>query len=160
MVVTRPPFLLRVCQSRSRFLEVKSISPSFRSILGDLVDRSGHGSAGAISSWLVCPSARGPRRCCFGLLAQTVAVSLVGSSSFAVSFGRLVASRVVCLDGRQGNGSLKNPYRLGVDFPWRCRTLPWAEERTHTTTSCGQNERGRLSMTLESWHSRACRRCG
>ena len=86
-------------------------------LLGELVDRSGHGSAGVVSSWLVCPSAPGLRRCCFGLLAQTVAVSLVGSSSFAVSFGRLVASRVVCLDGRQGNGSLKNPYRLGVDFP-------------------------------------------
>ena len=91
---------------------VKSSLPSFRSPLGKLVDQSGHGSAGAISSWLVCPSAHRPRRCCFGLLAQTVAMSLDGSSSSAASPGQLVVRRVVCLGGRQGDGPLKNPYAI------------------------------------------------
>ena len=85
-----------------------------------------------------------------GLPGQTIVLSPVGSSNHLVSFGGLVERRLVirrrcaplveCWEW----GSMKEPLHLGstsprfVVLPWgiRCRrTLPWAEERTHTTTS-------------------------
>lgn len=40
-------------------------SPLSPSLLGELVSRSGHGAAGVVPSWFVCPSAYRPRHCCF-----------------------------------------------------------------------------------------------
>ena len=136
------------CQSWSRTFWGESRSPPrLPSLLGELVDRS---SAGIAPSWLVCPSTHGPRLCFLGLPGQTIVLSLVGSSNHLVSFGGLVERRLVIrrrcapLVGCWEWGSMKNPYILGstsprfVVLPWgirRRRTLPWAEERTHTTTS-------------------------
>ena len=51
------------CQSWSRTFWGETRSPPrLPSLLGELVDRS---SAGIGPSWLVCPSAHGPRLCCF-----------------------------------------------------------------------------------------------
>ena len=53
------------CRSQSCFLRGRTEPPLFTSLLGELVGRSGHGAVSVASSWLVCPSAHGPRRCCF-----------------------------------------------------------------------------------------------
>ena len=117
MVVTRPRFLLRVCRSRSRFLGVKlipfSFAPSWESWSTGrtmaLPESSHHGlSVRPQTSSLLFWTAGADRRC-----------ELVGSSSFAVRFDRLVVKRVAWLSSRQGDGCLgrKNPYRLRVDFP-------------------------------------------
>ena len=50
-------FLALETRSRSRiFGDQTDPPPHFPSLLGELVDRSGHGAAGVVSSWLVCPS--------------------------------------------------------------------------------------------------------
>ena len=50
------------CRSYSRTFWWENRSPlRLPSLLGELVDRLGHCSAGVVFSWLVCPSAHGPR---------------------------------------------------------------------------------------------------
>ena len=89
---------------------------------------------------MACPSVR--PRILLGLLAQSVAVSLVGSSCLRCEpcrlevVGAVVDVMVISVQHRECG--------LGVDLPSfssyspegsGVRTLPQAEERTHTTTS-------------------------
>ena len=60
-----------------------------------LVDRSGHGSASVAFSWLVCPSAHGPRLCCFWVCRGRPSLrALSARRNCLVSFDGLVERRL------------------------------------------------------------------
>ena len=100
--------------------------PRLPPFLGELVDRSGHGSAGVVFSWLVCPSAHGPRLCCFWVCRGRPSLrALSARRNCLVSFGGLVERRLAV---RRRRAPLVGRWEwgLGEETPTSWGRLPLA----------------------------------
>ena len=93
---------------------------------GELVDRTGHGSAGVIFSWLACPSAHGPCLCCFWVCRGRPSLrALSARRKCLVSFGGLVERRLAV---RRHRAPLVGHWEwgLGEETPMSWGQLPLA----------------------------------
>ena len=115
------------CRSWSRISGGKTDPPTrLPPLLGELVDRSGHGSAGVVPSWLVCPSAHGPRLCCFWACQGRPSLrALSARRNCLVSFGGLVERRLAVRRRRAPVGG-RWEWGLGEETPTSWGRLPLA----------------------------------
>lgn len=138
MAVVRPHAPLRVTGRRAALLSARPQTSSFRAV--------------------------------YGLSVQPVVLSFVGSSSslcelLVSSCCSCEAARFVCSGGRRGDGSLKNPYRFGVDLPsfrrrYRPRALPravGADPHYHDDAEVGGVGSARLEPRSSLGISARCR---
>ena len=96
LVVADQSIILRSSAAEPHFWGPSRSPPRLPSPLGELVDRSGHGSAGVVFSRQVCPSAHGPRLCCFWVCRGTPSPrALLARRYCLVSFGELVERRLI-----------------------------------------------------------------